>query len=118
MTTATKLTPDDMRADYDWREAFEYGTKVEPVEGWEGSLDAVRLDDVEEVIAASVGENDGADWVCVVRLRDRRFAFLSAGCDYTGWDCQAGGRVWVHGDLDALVQFGCTREARERMGLA
>ena len=75
------------------------------------------LGDVEEVIAASEGENDVASWLCVVRLRDRRFAFVDAWCDYTGWDCQAGASVWVHGDLDALVQFGCTREARERMGL-
>lgn len=113
----TKVTPDDMREDYDWREAFAYGAKPQPVEGYEGPLDPVLLDDVEEVIAASAGENDGPDWVCVVRLRDRRFAFLCAGCDYTGWDCRAGGSAWVHGDLDALVQFGCTSEARERMGL-
>ena len=112
------MTPDEMREDYNWREAFKYGVAPQPVEGYAGPLDAVTLDDVEEVIAASEGENDGPSWVCIVRLRDRRYAFLSAGCDYTGWDCQAGGRVWVHGDLDALVQFGCTREARERMGLA
>ena len=111
------MTPDEMREDYDWQEAFKALDKVEPVEGYEGPLDAVTLDDVEEVIAASAGDNDGPAWVCIVRLRDRRFAFLSAGCDYTGWDCQAGGDAWVHGDLDALVQFGCTREARERMGL-
>ena len=112
------MTPDEMREDYDWQEAFKALDKVQPVEGYEGPLDAVTLDDVEEVIAASAGDNDGPAWVCIVRLRDRRFAFLSAWCDYTGWGCQEGGDAWVHGDLDALVQFGCTADARERMGLA
>ena len=112
------MTPDEMREDYDWQEAFKALDKVEPVEGYEGPLDAVTLDDVEEVVAASAGENDAASWLCIVRLRDRRFVFLDAWCDYTGWDCQGGASAWVHGDLDALVQFGCTADARERMGLA
>ena len=112
------MTLDEMRESCDWQEAFKYGAAPQPCAGYEGPLNAVFLDDVEEVIAASDGYNDGPDWVCVVRLRDRRFAFLAAGCDYTGWGCQEGGQSWVHGDLDALVQFGCTTEARERMGLA
>ena len=111
------MTPDEMREDYNWREAFKYGVAPQPVEGYEGPLDAVTLDDVEEVIAASAGENESASWLCIVRLRDRRFVFLDAWCDYTGWDCRGNASAWVHGDLDALVQFGCTREARERMGL-
>jgi hypothetical protein len=59
---------------YDWEEAFRYAAPH------------FTLADVADVIAAVEGENDGADWVAVVRLRDGRFGYVTAGCDYTGWD--------------------------------
>lgn len=80
--------------DYDWREVFGEGTG--------GNCDKSRVDacppgapvdltpptlaDVAEVIAAANGENDGADWVGVFRLRDGRYLLATGGCDYTGWD--------------------------------
>lgn len=45
--------------------------------------------DVAEVIAitdTSRGEWDGFSGAAVFRLKDGRFAYLSASCDYTGWD--------------------------------
>lgn len=74
--------------------------------------------DVAEVIATSDGENDGADWIGVFRLKDERFAFLTAGCDYTGWDCQSSGYAVVSHSFDHLVQFGLGEEDRVRLNLA
>lgn len=73
--------------DDDWYEAFQYADRpdAEPP-GTSVSADGFTRGDVIEVIAKVNGENDDADWVGVFRLRDGRYAYLSAGCDYTGWD--------------------------------
>ena len=42
--------------------------------------------DVKELFWSDEGENDGKNWVCYGQLKDGRFFFVSAGCDYTGWD--------------------------------
>lgn len=108
-------TVDEMRESFDWQEAFKYASDGEPTQGYAGSLAGFTFDDVAEVIAADEGENDGADWIAVLRLHDGRFAFLSAGCDYTGWGCQESGRTWFAASLDDLVQWGFTSNARDRL---
>lgn len=117
---------------YDWEMAFQCCGAVEDAEGsWPTSChntpsvsaalgstvsaEPFQRVDVAEVIATSDGENDGANWVGVFRLKDGRFAFLSAGCDYTGWDCQSGGHAIVSHDLDHLRQFGLDDTARGRL---
>ena len=42
--------------------------------------------DVEEIIAAANGENDGEEWIGVFKLKDGRFLLAAGSCDYTGWD--------------------------------
>lgn len=96
-----------MLDDYDWQQAVS-----EEVIG----ANAVSMDRVAEVLAYSNGENDGRDWIALFRLDDDRFAFLSAGCDYTGWDCRSGGTVKYDADLGALIRMGMTLEERERLG--
>lgn len=76
-----------------------------------------KPDEVASILATSDGENDGANWLMVVELKDGRFSFLSAGCDYTGWDCQAGGSSQEYPTLAALVQFGLGMEERERLNM-
>lgn len=73
--------------DYDWKHIFEeYASSPEPVQGDDAvSLDSFAREDVAEVLASDDGENEGPNWIAVVRLKDGRFAALSAGCDYTGW---------------------------------
>lgn len=66
------MTIQEMRDSFDWREAFKYS-------------DGFNMDDVAEIIASENGENDGASWVAVFALSDGRYAYLEAGCDYTGW---------------------------------
>lgn len=81
------------------------------------SVEPFGLADVAEVIATSEGENDGANWLCVVKLNDGRFAFVSAGCDYTGWDCQSSGHGIVATDLQHLVRLGLGDADRQRLSL-
>jgi hypothetical protein len=126
------ITAEQMRDDCDWQQAWGYGNGTaylahdsnDPAYGQRpirppGALcseEPCGVEDVAEVIAASEGENDERDWVAVARLKDGRFAYVEAGCDYTGWDCQAGGHVSVSHDLAHLWQFGLTQDARDRLG--
>lgn len=110
---------------YDWQEAFGYagepGTygeaSVSPCVGTETPVTPFTREDVVEVIASKEGENDGPNWKLLGRLSDGRFFFLSAGCDYTGWDCQAGGGATVDTSLAHLIQFGIGQDDRDDLGL-
>lgn len=59
----------------------------------EASNGQVAPSEIAATIAASEGENDESNWIAIVRLADGRLAFVDAGCDYTGWDCQAWGSI-------------------------
>ncbi len=106
----------EFKDDYDWQEAFAYGTP-QPTQGYTGSLEPFAIADVEHIYHASEGENDVSEWMVVARLRDGRFIYLEAGCDYTGWDCQAWGQTWVAEDMENLLRWGLTEEARERFNI-
>lgn len=42
-------------------------------------------EDVDVVLWEEEGVNDEADWAALCRLKDGRWGFVHAGCDYTGW---------------------------------
>ncbi len=46
----------------------------------------IGSDDIKHVAATIPGENDEWDWFWVVLLKDGRYALITGGCDYTGWD--------------------------------
>jgi hypothetical protein len=98
------LIPEAIR-DYDWCEAFAYAPP------------GVGITDVAEVVASSDGCHDADNWVGVFKLHDGRFLYLSAGCDYTGWDCQAGGAGELRATLAEIVREACGDEDRGRLGL-
>lgn len=58
--------------DYNLQESLKYAEGFSP-------------DDISEILKQSDGENDGPDWCFLFQLRDGRYAYLQAGCDYTGW---------------------------------
>lgn len=74
------------------------------------------LDSIVVVHADAEGDNDGPDWLAVVEFSDGRFGFVSAGCDYTGWDCQASGDIAYAPSLEEIKgDLVLTDEARERL---
>ena len=87
--------------EYAWREAFHFAD--------------FEITDVAEVYGRADGENDGENWIIYGRLKDDRFFFLSAGCDYTGWDCQASGYFDTSDSLEELVRTGMGDYDRERL---
>jgi hypothetical protein len=110
---------ENWRSDYSWKEAFVYGSSVRSSPGTEGvGQSAIGIDDVTEVIAMQEGENDGPAWIMAGRVKDGRYFFLSAGCDYTGWDCQASGDVIFAASREDLIRFCLTNDDRERLSLS
>jgi hypothetical protein len=110
----------------DWKYAFayagepdEYGSPDlrEAIPNSGVSLEPFTREDVVKIIGISEGENDGADWLCAGKLKDSRWFFLSAGCDYTGWDCLAGGQAIIAKTKRKLLQFGVSKEEKTRMNL-
>lgn len=91
-------------SNYDWDSAIEVSSG--PEWAWE---------DVQEVLAASEGYNDGPDWIAVVRLKDGQYASVVAGCDYTGWDCVAGGTKHIKKTLAEIYWQCLGDEPRERV---
>jgi hypothetical protein len=94
-------TIDELKTDYDWKEAFVYFPAA--------------IDDLKTIIAADDGCNEEADWVILARLKDGRYLAGRAGCDYTGWDCQAGGSGTLHATLEEAVRMGLTPEEQTRL---
>lgn len=86
---------------------------------WQHAFDVAGLDpeEVVDVINADEGENDGESWICYGQLANNSFFFLTAWCDYTGWDCQAGGEFFTHYDLEQLKRFNMSDRDRERLGI-
>lgn len=117
--------------DYDWEAAFSFCSGMHDGSssacgqpewaegsGKTGTSDVFTRNDVVEVIAKSEGENDERDWIAFGKLADGRYFFLSAGCDYTGWDCiGTSGRCYVAMSREPIESLVMTHEERERLCL-
>lgn len=104
--------------DYDWREVFGYASPSSiPLSENPASTESFEREDVTEIVAMSEGENDEEDWLICGKLKDGRYFSIEAGCDYTGWDCQASGFATVAMDLYELIILGMSPQARGRLGL-
>ena len=121
----------DKRLDtYNWASAFEYAGEpydeersgygygsadVRTHPGSGVSTEPFGREDVVAIYQLIEGENDGPSWICVGLLRDGRFFVLEAGCDYTGWDCQAGGSAHVAATYEDAITFGLDDHGRSRL---
>ena len=113
-----------LRDDYDWGEVFGEATggncdgtiQVVPP-GAPVDSSGVSRAKVIEIIAAVNGENDGPDWVGLFLLDDGRYLVAEGGCDYTGWDCQAGNSLCVARSLGDAIKYGLNPEQQERLGI-
>ncbi len=107
-----------MRRDSDWNEAMTIALgSVGAVLGYTGSIEFNGWDDISKVISSSDGCNDGPNWIALFQLHDERYLFLSAGCDYTGWDCQASGIIKICINYNDMIRFGLGDDDRKRLNL-
>lgn len=119
MTTLSKYPNNYDPTDYDWSSAWHEGMldirRAHPTSTV--TLGLLGPEDVDVVLSADEGENDGPEWLLYGVAKDGRYFFLSAGCDYTGWDCQAGGTLTVANSAQEMLSFGMTNSDRQRLGV-
>jgi len=96
--SATTISIEEFRADYDWGEVLSYAGKdsceqgeqkppmASPVSDATMDCSVFGMEDVKDVICVSAGMKEEDSWLCILELRDGRFAYIEACCDYTGWD--------------------------------
>lgn len=92
---------EELMQDYDYAELMEYGPPVE---------------DVAEVVRTYDGCPDEENWLVVLKMKDGRWCFVEAGCDYTGWDCRAGGNHYFASSEEELVRYHMTQSNRRDLG--
>jgi len=124
------MTVAELLKDYDWQSAIAIalnGNHKYYTDGWGDDTfcrDDVKVfvDNLAEVVYYSEGENDGPNWIVLFSLKTptekgHTHVFLDAGCDYTGWDCQAGG-AYEYTTLEYFLgPLGSTPEHKQRFGI-
>lgn len=89
---------------YDNEEAYKQrGIDYDLCACLEHNRPGVSIAEIDKVLAVVEGENDGPDWFWVLALTGARFALLTGGCDYTGWDCQSGATAQVFDSRESLA---------------
>jgi hypothetical protein len=108
---------------YDWEHIIEeycfepHVTPADWAEFKQGQAAAsFTINDIEHTIAYEDGDNDGPEWIAIFKLKNKKYAFVEASCDYTGWGCQESGRSYVANSLLELVRWAITPETAERFG--
>jgi hypothetical protein len=69
-------------------------------------------DNIVEFYWLHEGHNDEDAWECLCKLDNGNFAYYTAWCDYTGFDCQGGMKMIVSKDLKRLFYEGLTERSR------
>lgn len=99
---------------YDWEQAFVFAGGDNGTEGGASARPFTR-EDVVRLFFLDPGENDRQPWRCAGRLKDKRYFYLEAGCDYTGWDCHASGWAKVAVKRNVFLAMCVPEVVRERV---
>lgn len=116
-------------AAWDWDEAFNAARAYPAEPGAKSTEERFSLHDVAEIIAqfveyggtvaTEVGHGFGTELSldAVLRLKDGRYAALTAWNDYTGWGCRDGSEIRL-GPLPDVIAYGLDKGQRERLGFS
>jgi hypothetical protein len=112
---------------YDWQNAFGYAggannngitASIDPAfPTSKVDLSTFDRDDVVEIAYIDEGVRDECPWLIIGKLRDGRWFYIEAGCDYTGWDCQTSGKSLVADSKKTILTYGPGKRERKRFGL-
>ena len=61
------------------------------------------LSEIAYVLGCVYGENEESEWHWLIAMKDRTYAYVSGGCDYTGWDCQSWGHIELFSTLKETI---------------
>ena len=63
----------------------------------------------------NVGENDGDSWNLLCYLSNGVYVYMSAWCDYTGFDCQGEVILWSSKKMQTLIDMALSNEDRRKL---
>ena len=61
------------------------------------------------------GENDGDSWNLLCYLKNGVYVYMSAWCDYTGFDCQGEIILWSSKKIQTLIDMALSNEDRRKL---
>lgn len=96
-----------------WSTSYDTDDFCEGLIGEEKCAAGKFPDNIVEYYWIHEGHNDEDAWELLCKLDNGNFAFYSAWCDYTGFDCQGGMKLIVSKDLKRLFYEGLTERQRE-----
>jgi hypothetical protein len=70
-------------------------------------------DNIKTYIWGREGENDEQSWLLLCQLDNGYYAYLEAWCDYTGFDCQGGMKLYCSKELHILLEMAMDDTARQ-----
>lgn len=86
-----KIKLETLMGAYDWEEAMRYSK--------------FRFDQIDKILFAIEGDHEWPPWLLIVELKGGGYGALRAWCDYTGWDCQAGGESGIFETLELAYNW-------------
>ena len=60
---------------------------------------------ISKYIWGQEGENDFIDWILLCKLTNGKYAFYTAWCDYTGFDCRGGMKLYISSKINVLIKM-------------
>ena len=70
-------------------------------------------DNISRYIFGRKGEHDELPWNLLCQLNNGVFAYFVAWCDYTGFDCRGGMKLYLAPDLKTLVDMALEEDVRK-----
>lgn len=82
--------------DYDFKECMKYAP--------------FKVEEIETLIACYPGAADEDSWHYIAKLKDGKFGWVTASCDYTGWGCQEGGEGKICTSIEDAIDAAVVSE--------
>lgn len=94
--------------DYEWEEIYcplIPGERPDDLSLIDVDVEEIKFfhKNIKDVLFIRPGENDEISWQLVAKLKNNVYIFYVASCDYTGFDCRGGMRIYASYSFDFLM---------------
>ena len=72
---------------------------------------------IRKYIWGEEGDNDFIEWILLCKLTNGKYAFYTAWCDYTGFDCQGGMKLYIASSINVLVKMAMNEIQRTKYNI-
>ena len=100
------------------KEYLSYGTIdiFTPIIGEKETINDIGdfPNNISKYIWGEEGEKDFIDWILLCKLSNGKYAYYTAWCDYTGFDCRGGMKLYISSKLKTLVKMAMDDKQRTK----